>query len=80
MRPPPGNRTSRARKIVVTASPDRLGDLLPLVDGSIPAENTHVKNNFAYSNIKNNLLDALTRADYCFGVASAMAFPSHKEI
>jgi DNA-binding transcriptional ArsR family regulator len=80
MRPPPGNRISRARKIVVTASPDRLGDLLPLDDGRLPGENAHVNNNFEYSNIMINVLDALARAGYCSAVAPAITFPSHQEI
>jgi len=80
MRPPPGNRISRARKIVVTASPDRLGDLLPLDDDKISGEDAHVNEQFAYSNIMIIVLDALVRAGYCSAVASAMLFPSHQEI
>jgi DNA-binding transcriptional ArsR family regulator len=80
MQPPPGNRISRARKIVVTASPDRLGDLLPLDDGRLPGENAHVNNKFEYSNIMINVLDALARAGYCSAVAPAITFPSHQEI
>jgi ArsR family transcriptional regulator len=80
MRPPPGNRISLARKIVVTASPDRLGDLLPLDDGRLPGENAPVNNKFEYSNIVINVLDALARAGYCSAVAPAITFPSHQEI
>jgi DNA-binding transcriptional ArsR family regulator len=80
MQPPPENRISRARKIVVTASPDRLGDLLPLDDGRIPGEDAHVNRSFEYADIRINVLDALVREGYCSVVAPAMTFPSRQEI